>query len=393
MKKRIMALVLVSVLVLSAAFTGCSSQTEEENPQNSSQSSQAEEPESSSEAEEPASEDGSSEDDAASAGDLPSASEPVAEGIAGAVVMNDGSIFGTGTEVLGTEADLEAWNQAIAGRDSIARVLVSTMNTERDLTEEEVNTVLDTLEGLSPAVMAELGNPATGGATNVAAFDQSGIRPVTSAEAEPVQVNVTARNAIAAEMVVVSDGQKAAEFAAELQSVVPSDQAIPSDVQPVEILLVYSMDGGEHRYQLYRESDADYIAKDGVLYQCGAGLSTWADAVIPALPAVPEGADAAQTSGTEEIVLKKSSLYRAGERVVWDTALQEQIRGWIADARPLEGEFTPDTGGETIEVSFGEGNSYIFSSQTQDGAGLMKHDSAWYLVEKEAFSTLSGVFS
>ena len=219
------------------------------------------------------------------------------------------------------------------------------------------------------------------------------IRPVTSAEAEPVQVNVTARNAIAAEMVVVSDGQKAAQFAAELQSVIPSDQAIPSDVQPVEILLVYSMDGGEHRYQLYRESDADYIAKDGVLYQCGAGLSTWADAVIPALPAVPEGADAAQTSGAEQIVLKKSSLYRASERVVWDTALQEQIRGWIADARPLEGEFTPDTGGETIEVSFGEGDSYIFSSQTQDGAGLMKHDSVWYLVEKEAFSTLSGVFS
>ena len=208
-----------------------------------------------------------------------------------------------------------------------------------------------------------------------------------------MQVNVTARNAIAAEMVVISDGQKAAEFAAELQSVVPSDQAIPSDAQPVEILLVYSMDGGEHRYQLYRESDADYIAKDGVLYQGGAGLSTWADAVIPALPAVPEGADAAQTSGTEEIVLKKSSLYRASERVVWDTVLQEQIRGWIADARPLEGEFTPDTGGETIEVSFGEGDSYIFSSQTQDGAGLMKHDSVWYLVEKEAFSTLSGVFS
>ena len=102
------------------------------------------------------------------------------------------------------------------------------------------------------------------------------IRPVTSEEAEPVQVNVTARNAIASEMVVVSDGQKAAEFAAELQSVVPSDQAIPSDAQPVEILLVYSMDGGEHRYQLYRESDADYIAKDGVLYQGGAGLSTWA---------------------------------------------------------------------------------------------------------------------
>ena len=177
MKKRIMALVLVSVLVLSAAFTGCSSQTEEENPQNSSQSSQAEEPESSSETEEPASAGdlpSSSVPDAAS--QAPSASEPVAEGITGAVVMNNGSIFGTGTEVLGTEADLEAWNQAISDRDSIARLLVSTMNTERDLTEEEVNTVLDTLEGLSPAVMAELGNPATGGATNVAAFDQSGSR-------------------------------------------------------------------------------------------------------------------------------------------------------------------------------------------------------------------------
>lgn len=177
MKKRIMALVLVSVLVLSAAFTGCSSQTEEENPQNSSQSSQAEEPESSSETEEPASAGdlpSSSVPDAAS--QAPSADEPAAEGITGAVVMNDGSIFGTGTEVLGTEADLEAWNQAIADRDSIARLLVSTMNTERDLTEEEVNTVLDTLEGLSPAVMAELGNPATGGATNVAAFDQSGSR-------------------------------------------------------------------------------------------------------------------------------------------------------------------------------------------------------------------------
>ncbi len=172
-----MALVLVSVLVLSAAFTGCSSQTEEENPQNSSQSSQAEEPESSSETEEPASAGdlpSSSVPDAAS--QAPSASEPAAEGITGAVVMNDGSIFGTGTEVLGTEADLEAWNQAISDRDSIARLLVSTMNTERDLTEEEVNTVLDTLEGLSPAVMAELGNPATGGATNVAAFDQSGSR-------------------------------------------------------------------------------------------------------------------------------------------------------------------------------------------------------------------------
>lgn len=97
------------------------------------------------------------------------------------------------------------------------------------------------------------------------------IRPVTSAEAEPVQVNVTARNAIAAEMVVVSDGQKAAEFAAELQSVIPSDKAIPSDAQPVEILLVYSMDGGEHRYQLYRKAMRITLPRTGFCTRAAPG--------------------------------------------------------------------------------------------------------------------------
>ena len=67
-------------------------------------------------------------------------------------------------------------NKAISGRDSIAKVLVSTMNMERDLTENEISTVLDTLENLSPTVMDEPGNPATGGATNVAAFDKNGNR-------------------------------------------------------------------------------------------------------------------------------------------------------------------------------------------------------------------------
>ena len=86
--------------------------------------------------------------------------------------MNSGSIFGSATEVLGTDADLNAWNKAISGRDSIAKVLVSTMNMERDLTENEISTVLDTLENLSPTVMDELGNPAT----NVAAFDKNGNR-------------------------------------------------------------------------------------------------------------------------------------------------------------------------------------------------------------------------
>ena len=90
--------------------------------------------------------------------------------------MNSGSKIGSATEVLGTDADMNSWNKAISGRDSIAKVLVSTMNMERDLTENEISTVLDTLENLSPTVMDELGNPATGGATNVAAFDKNGNR-------------------------------------------------------------------------------------------------------------------------------------------------------------------------------------------------------------------------
>lgn len=54
------------------------------------------------------------------------------------------------------------------------------------------------------------------------------IRPVTSVEDEPVQVNVTARNAIAAEMVVVSDGQKAAEFAASCRAWFPVIRPFPA---------------------------------------------------------------------------------------------------------------------------------------------------------------------
>jgi hypothetical protein len=176
MKKWIFFLVLAAVMICGIIITGCSTQTEKEGSESSFQLSQYEELESSSESEGSSSENSSSGRDTTIMVVPPSSSVPEQEEITGALVMYSESIFGSATEVLGTDADLNAWNKAISGRDPIAKVLVSTWNMERDLTENEISTVLDTLENLSPAVMNELGNPATGGATNVAAFDRNGNR-------------------------------------------------------------------------------------------------------------------------------------------------------------------------------------------------------------------------
>ena len=176
MKKWIFFLVLAAVMICGIIIIGCSTQTEKEGSESSFQLSQYEELESSSESEGSSSENSSSGRDTTIMVVPPSSSVPEQEEITGALVMYSESIFGSATEVLGTDADLNAWNKAISGRDPIAKVLVSTWNMERDLTENEISTVLDTLENLSPAVMNELGNPATGGATNVAAFDRNGNR-------------------------------------------------------------------------------------------------------------------------------------------------------------------------------------------------------------------------
>ena len=176
MKKWIFFLMLAAVMICGIIITGCSTQTEKEGSESSFQLSQYEELESSSESEGSSSENSSSGRDTTIMVVPPSSSVPEQEEITGALVMYSESIFGSATEVLGTDADLNAWNKAISGRDPIAKVLVSTWNMERDLTENEISTVLDTLENLSPAVMNELGNPATGGATNVAAFDRNGNR-------------------------------------------------------------------------------------------------------------------------------------------------------------------------------------------------------------------------
>lgn len=183
MKKKVWAVVLAAMVISGAVLTGCSTQTEErsESVSPSGSSSQPAEPESSSQPDSSSSEQESSDDSAAIIVVPPVSSGTGEQGqITGELIINNGGIFGSGTDVLGTDADLDAWNQAISERDSIAGLLVSSMNidmnTERDLTQEEITTILDTLEGLSPTVMEELGNPATGGSTHVAAFDINGNR-------------------------------------------------------------------------------------------------------------------------------------------------------------------------------------------------------------------------
>ena len=180
MKKKVLAVLLAAMMIPGAVLTGCSKQAEESS-ESVSPSSQATEPESSSQPDSSSSEAEASDNSSTIIVVPPVSSGTPEEGqITGALVMTNGDIFGTGTDVLGTDADLDAWNQAISERDSIAGLLVSSrnidMNTERDLTDEEITTILDTLEGLSPSVMEEMGNPATGGATNVAAFDRNGNR-------------------------------------------------------------------------------------------------------------------------------------------------------------------------------------------------------------------------
>ena len=141
MKKKVWAAVLAAMVISGAVLTGCSTQTEErsESVSPSGSSSQPAEPESSSQPDSSSGEQESSDDSAAIIVVPPVSSGTGEQGqITGELIINNGGIFGSGTDVLGTDADLDAWNQAISERDSIAGILVSSMNidmnTERDLT-------------------------------------------------------------------------------------------------------------------------------------------------------------------------------------------------------------------------------------------------------------------
>lgn len=96
----------------------------------------------------------------------------VQDTLSGKMILNNGSVFGSiDGMVLGTEKELDAWGSVIAQQGQITKILVSTFNNERDLTEAEARSILDTLEALSPEVLGSIGNPPTGGDTNIIAYD------------------------------------------------------------------------------------------------------------------------------------------------------------------------------------------------------------------------------
>jgi len=95
--------------------------------------------------------------------------------LTGKWLTNSAAIFAMpGQPVLGTEDDLAAWNSVIAQCDQIAKILISTWEPERDLTKAEARSILDSLEKLKPEIMEKMGNPPTGGDTNIIAYDSSG---------------------------------------------------------------------------------------------------------------------------------------------------------------------------------------------------------------------------
>ena len=101
-----------------------------------------------------------------------SQSSGVPEEESGASVSSPES--GEEQEVLGTGEDLEKWMAAAADMSGVSHLLVSTFSDPRVLTQEEVQTILDTLAGLSPQVLEEKGNPPTGGNANIIAYDAAG---------------------------------------------------------------------------------------------------------------------------------------------------------------------------------------------------------------------------
>ena len=221
------------------------------------------------------------------------------------------------------------------------------------------------------------------------------ILPIVSAEAKPVALTITASNPIASEMTVITDGEKAAEFASKLQQAIPTEWTLPEDMEPVDIVLRYSFDGGEHDYRYYWENGADYIAVDGKLYRVSSGSDPWFSDLIPKLPAVPAGITEEQIRGQAHAVIRKVSLTGASERVIWQPDQLEQMRNWIEDAEQVGADLMPDTGGTAIEVTFlnsEDSGPYTWISQQENGVGLMKQGTNWYYVDEAAYMDLSKLF-
>ena len=197
MRKSKRSTIFVLAMALALTFGGCSqpgqnsSQTSSSQRESSSLApSDSQEESSSSSQTEP--ESSSNPDLAQDSGALSSAVEPweeVPQGEASssqpeqpeagqhqsALVYNDGAVFGSSQpEVLGTQTELDVWTSAMDSRDKVAYLWVSTFGEERALSPEEVTTILDTLAGLTPQVLQDVGNPPTGGSTNIIAYGADG---------------------------------------------------------------------------------------------------------------------------------------------------------------------------------------------------------------------------
>lgn len=249
----------------------------------------------------------------------------------------------------------------------------------------------------STHIESESEEPSTGSSvSSQEAVQPVSIAPIVSSEAKPVALNITASNPIASEMRMITDGQKAAEFVSKLGQVTPTGRTISGDTASVDILLRYSFDGGEHSYKYILENGADYIAVNGSLYQIGGGLGQWISDLVPALPAVPAGVTKEQITSQEYAIVRRASLRSASERIVWQPEQIEQLQSLVEGSKQIETSFTPDTGGESIEVTFQNSEysgRYTFINQQKNGFGLMKQGTSWYYVDEEAYSEISDMFS
>ena len=192
MKKRCGILLLALVMALSLTLlAGCAGEEPAGQPSESSSQPESEQasqssgvPEEESGASVSSPESGETEEsseaspESSASQSAPQSQDPSSQDTAGEdsrLVANDGALFGSAEqEVLGTGEDLEKWTAAAADMSGVSHLLVSTFSDPRVLTQEEVQTILDTLAGLSPQVLEEKGNPPTGGNANIIAYDAAG---------------------------------------------------------------------------------------------------------------------------------------------------------------------------------------------------------------------------
>lgn len=250
----------------------------------------------------------------------------------------------------------------------------------------------------STHIESESEEPSTGSSVpSLEAVQPVSIAPIVSAEAEPAALNITASNPIASEMIMITDGQIAAEFVSKLGQVIPTERTFSEDIASIDILLQYSFDGGRHSYQYFQENGVDYIVANGSLYQVDSGFGQWISDLAPVLPAVPAGVTKEQIASQEYAIVRRASLRSASERIVWQPEQIEQLQNLVEeDYKQIETSFTPDTGGETIEVTFQNSEysgRYTFINQQKNGFGLMKQGTSWYYVDEEAYSEILDMFS